>query len=371
LAHARRVRDRLPVIDFRLDPELELIRDTARQFAGEQLRPRDREHEAARAVTPSVRRAFREIGLAGVEWPACLGGADLGALARVVVLEELAAGDAGAAIALDPLGPAVYALAEAGEAAALRAHAVPLLDREDARAVLVWNGGAVAVRSGHATGVVPWVPADRADLVVLLDADSVAVVDSPIELAPLRGAGLRAAGASELRLAGAPIRDFWVDAAAARRALARARLSAAALLVGVMRASADFSREYALSRVAFGKPIAHHQALAFLITDMASAVDGARLLVHEAAARLDTGLDATEACATAFAEAAEQAVFVAPNAVQILGGHGFMQDYPVEKWMREARALSLGLGGVDAAREDAGRSALASEPLLDLVGAGA
>ncbi len=371
LAQAGRLRDRLPVIDFRLDPELELIRDTARQFAAEQLRPREREHETSRTVTGSVRRAFHEIGLAGVEWPASLGGADLGALARVVVLEELAAGDAGAAIALDPLGPAFYALAEAGEAAALRAHAAPLLDREGARAVLIWNGGAVAVRSGRATGVVPWVPADRVDLAVLLDADSVAVVDSPIELAPLRGAGLRAAGASELRLAAAPIRDFWVDAAAARRALARARLSTAALLVGVMRAAAEFSREYALSRVAFGKPIAHHQALAFLITDMASAVDGARLLVHEAAVRLDAGLDAAEACATAFAEAAEQAVFVAPNAVQILGGHGFMQDYPVEKWMREARALSLGLGGVDGAREDAGRSALAREPLLDLVGDGA
>jgi len=368
LARAPGLRDRLPVIDFRLDPELELIRDTARQFAGAELRPRDREHESARGVGASVRRAFREIGLAGVDWPASLGGADLGALARAVVQEELAAADAGAAIALDPLGSAFHALSQAGEAAALRAHAAPLLDRDGARAVLVWNDGAVAVRAGQATGVVPWVPADRVDVAVLLDTESIAVVDSSIEVASLRGAGLRAAGAAELRLTGAPIREFWVDRAAARRALARARLDAAALLLGVARAAAEFSRTYALSRVAFGRPIAHHQALAFLITDMAAAVDGTRLLVHEAAVRLDGGEDAIEACATAFAEAAEQAAFVTPNAVQILGGHGFMQDYPVEKWMREARVLSLGLGGVDAAREDAGCYALAREPLLDLVG---
>jgi alkylation response protein AidB-like acyl-CoA dehydrogenase len=59
-------------------------------------------------------------------------------------------------------------------------------------------------------------------------------------------------------------------------------------------------------------------------------------------------------------------MFVTPNGVQVLGGHGFMQDYPVEKWMREARALGLLAGGVDAAREDAGRELAACEPPLAL-----
>ena len=143
--------------------------------------------------------------------------------------------------------------------------------------------------------------------------------------------------------------------AAARRCLARARLYQTAMLIGVMREAADYSREYALDRVAFGKPIAHHQALAFLIVDMATAVDSARLLCHEAAWRLDGGVAAEEACATAFVEAVEAAGFVTPNAVQILGGHGFMLDHPVEKFMREARSLGLVLGGVDLAREEAGR----------------
>ena len=93
---------------------------------------------------------------------------------------------------------------------------------------------------------------------------------------------------------------------------------------------------------------------------MHGAVESVRALVHEAAWRLDAGAaaeDAAEACASAFVEAAEQAMFVTPNGVQVLGGHGFMQDYPVEKWMREARALGLLRGGVDAAREDAGARA--------------
>jgi alkylation response protein AidB-like acyl-CoA dehydrogenase len=134
----------------------------------------------------------------------------------------------------------------------------------------------------------------------------------------------------------------------------------ASLLVGVMRQAAEFSREYALEREAFGRPIAHHQGLAFLITDMRAAVDGARLLLHEAAWRADRGVGCEAAAAAAFAEAVDASLLVGPNGVQILGGHGFVQDYPVEKYMRESRALGLTLGGVDAAREEAGRALCAS-----------
>jgi alkylation response protein AidB-like acyl-CoA dehydrogenase len=350
------------MIDFELGEELELIQETARAFAAEQLRPREREFEAARAVGDDVRGVFTEIGLAALELPEELGGAGLGALARVLVVEELAAGDAGAAVALDPLGPALYPLRELGGEEALRELGLPLLERPGARAVLVWNGdGVLALRDGRVHGALPWVPAERVDLLVALDGDGAFAVEEGLDCQPLRGAGLRAAGACEVALDGAPLRRQWRDPGAARRALARARLYTAALLVGSMRAASDFSRAYAIERVAFGRPIAHHQALAFLIADMASAVDATRLLVWDAAWRLDRGAEALEACAGAFAEAAEQAMFVTPNGVQILGGHGFMQDYPVEKFMRESRALGLLLGGIDAAREDAGRELVAAK----------
>ena len=355
------------MIDFEIGEELELLRDTARAFAADHLVPRMRELEAARAVPEDIRQAFTQIGFAGLEVPEHLGGAGLGALARVLVLEELGAGDPGAALALDPLGPVLYPLLELGGDEAVRDLGLPLLQRPGARAVLAWNGaGSLEVRGQHVHGTIPWVPADRVDLLVALDRDGATAVVDGIACEPLRGAGLRAAGASALRLDGAPVARRWRDPADAARALARARLFAAGLLVGVMRAAAEYSRAYALDRVAFGRPIAHHQALAFLIADMATAIDGARLLLWDAAWRLDRGADAREACATAFIEAAEQAMFVGPNGVQILGGHGFMQDFPVEKHMREARVIGLMLGGIDAAREDAGRELIATAGRVSL-----
>jgi alkylation response protein AidB-like acyl-CoA dehydrogenase len=346
------------VIDFELEPELELLRETARAFAADHLRPNDRSHESSRGVAPEIVEAYREIGLQGLELSEALGGAGLGALARAVVLEELAFGHAGATLALDPLGAALYPLTEFGGDEAVRRLGLPLLETPGSRAVLVWQPE--AARSGCAGRAIslelPWVPADRVDLLVVLGEAEAAVVREGFSLDPIRGAGLRAAGASALRIDGGHVVATFAGSASARRTLARARLHSAAMLVGVMRASAEYSRAYALERVAFGRPIAHHQALAFLIADMASAVEGTRLLVQEAAWRLDRAEECSEGCAAAFLEAAEQALFVTPNGVQILGGHGFMQDYPVEKFMREARVLGLLYGGSDAAREDAGRA---------------
>ncbi len=354
------------MIDFSLPEELELLRETARSFARSELAPREREHESAREIGAALRERFAKTGLGSVELPEELGGAELGALARVLVLEELAAADAGAALALDPLGPALYALREL-EAASFRELGQALLATPAARAVLAFDlAGALEQRGDRWRGGIAWVPADRVDLLVVLRTDAIVVVREGIKLEPVRGSGLRAAGASTLRLEDARSVAHREDREAAARARARARLFGAALLVGVMRAAADFSREYALQRVAFGRPIAHHQALAFLIADMASALEGSRLLVQEAAARLDGGAPAEEACASAFLEAAEQAMFVVPNGLQILGGHGFMLDYPLEKWMREARALGLLFGGVDAAREDAGAELAASRTPVEL-----
>jgi alkylation response protein AidB-like acyl-CoA dehydrogenase len=352
------------VIDLELDDELSLLQETTRAFGAEWLRPREREHEEARAVSPEAREAFDKIGLACVELPERLGGAGLGALARALVLEELGAADAGAALALDPLGPALYALQELAQGT-LDELGTPILRETGARAVVVPQG-AFHAQGERLRGEVPWVPADRVDLLVVLGAKEILVVREGIECEPVRGAGLRAAGASSLALVDAPVCARVRDAAAATRARARGRLYVAALLVGVMRTAAETSRAYALERVTFGRPIAHHQSLAFLIADLAAALEGARLLLWEASCRLDTGRAASEACATAFLESAEQAMFVTPNALQILGGHGFMQDYPLEKWMREARALGLLFGGVDAAREEAGAELAASTSPIQL-----
>jgi alkylation response protein AidB-like acyl-CoA dehydrogenase len=342
------------MIDFELPPELVVLEETTREIARSRLAPEERRLEAE-GVDTDLRRLFSEVGLAAIELPEALGGAALGALARCVVLEELGAGDPGAALALDPLGPAAYVLDEFGGDALARLGA-PLLETPGARAVLVYDSRPrLAERDVRVDGTLPWIPSDRVDLLVVLEMERAYAVREGLELTPLRGAGLRAAGASALRLVAAPILESWVSTPAARRAHARTRLYVASLLVGVMRRALDYARDYALERVAFGRPIAHHQAMAFLLTDLTMAVEACRSLVREAAWRLDQGHDAVSACASAHLECCEQAMVVTPNAIQILGGHGFMMDHPVEKFMRDARALTLLYGGVDPARDDAAR----------------
>jgi alkylation response protein AidB-like acyl-CoA dehydrogenase len=342
------------------DEDLQLIAETARRFGEDVLAPRMRSAEADRAVDSETQRAFAEIGLAGLELPEELDGAGLGSVARVLVNEELGATDAGAALALDRLGPALYPIMEMGGD-------LSRLSEGHGRILLVTDlDGEFEIHTDSVSGTSPWVPACEVDAIVILTNDEAAVVREGFTIEPIRGAGLRAAGAGVLHITDARTNARLSDPLGAARARARARLYVASLLLGVLRASCDFSREYAKERKAFGKPIAHHQALAFLITDMQMALDGARLLVHEAAWRLDAGLPAESAAASALAECIDASRSIGPSGVQILGGHGFMADYPVEKHMREARALGLLFGGFDAAIEESGQQLCKSDAPLEI-----
>lgn len=342
------------MIDFSTGDELDLVAETASRFADAQIAPRLRELELAGGVPAALAAEARDIGFDRIDWPEACGGAQMGAVGRAIALEQLAGACPGATLALLPMGSVAQALLAFGGEAALRDQAERLADLPGGRAVLVFDHrGALRQEAGRLDGVLPWVPAGRVDLLAVLSSDGLRLVTDGVEATSVPGSGLRAAGASELRLTQAPIAASWTDPAAAAIALAQARLHVAALMVGQMHAAAEFSRQYALERVAFGKPIAHHQALAFLIVDMHAAVATTRQLVREAAWRLDAGVPAASAAAAAFIEAAETGLFIGSNAVQILGAAGFMRDYPVEKQMRELRALGLLLGGADAARDDA------------------
>lgn len=353
-------------MDLNPDEDLELITETARRFGEEMLTPKLRDAEAARGIDEATRQAFAETGLSGLEWPEEADGAGLGCVARALVNEELGAADAGAALALDDHGPALYPILEMGGDLSILADSRPSANEEqNRRSLLVTDfDGKLVIDNDRVNGLVSWVPASEANSIVVFTGDQAAIIRSGFTIDPIRGAGLRAAGAGELRFVDAEIQGLLVDPNGAARARARARLYVASLLLGVMRAACDFSREYAKERKAFGKPIGHHQALAFLITDMQMALDGARLLVHNAAWRLDNGLPSESSAASAFAECIEASRLIGPSSVQILGGHGFMADYPVEKHMREARALGLLLGGFDAAIEESGNQlCLSDEPL--------
>jgi alkylation response protein AidB-like acyl-CoA dehydrogenase len=122
--------------------------------------------------------------------------------------------------------------------------------------------------------------------------------------------------------------------------LAHSRVAMGAAAVGVARAAYEYALDYAKQRVQFGEPIAHRQSIAFMLADMATDVDEARLMVWEAAWKLDQDQDAVHD-ATVLKHHIDRLVLnVADRAVQILGGYGYIREYPVELWLRNARSFA-------------------------------
>ncbi|WP_255487373.1 acyl-CoA dehydrogenase family protein [Oceanospirillum sediminis] len=115
----------------------------------------------------------------------------------------------------------------------------------------------------------------------------------------------------------------------------------AALAVGVARAAYEYALEYAQKRVQFGQPVISNQAISFMLADMATEIDAARLLVWRAASLVDKNLPANAQASMAKVYATDMAVKATNNAVQILGGMGVMRDHPVEKWARDAKVLQI------------------------------
>jgi acyl-CoA dehydrogenase len=123
--------------------------------------------------------------------------------------------------------------------------------------------------------------------------------------------------------------------------LDRTRPGVSGLAVGIAQAAFEFASEYAKERVQFGVPIAMHQAVAFMIADMATKIEASRLLVWQSASLLDQGKRNTLAASHAKRFAADSAMEVTVDAVQVYGGYGFIKEYPVEKLMRDAKIMQL------------------------------
>jgi len=123
------------------------------------------------------------------------------------------------------------------------------------------------------------------------------------------------------------------------RLLAHSQIALAAMAVGVMRGALEYAINYAKERVQFGVPIATKQAIAFMLAECAIEVDATRLMVWEAAWKLDQGQDATKEAYLAKQYADKAVLMVADSAVQTLGGHGYIREHPVERWLRNARGF--------------------------------
>jgi alkylation response protein AidB-like acyl-CoA dehydrogenase len=126
--------------------------------------------------------------------------------------------------------------------------------------------------------------------------------------------------------------------------LASAQVAIGALAVGVAKAALDYALPYAKEREVWGVPIAQRQSIAFMLAEMAAEIEANRLLVWEAAWMLDQGKDVSKEAYLAYTSAVDMVMMVTDRAVQILGGYGFIREYPVELWMRNGRGFSTFTG---------------------------
>jgi len=127
----------------------------------------------------------------------------------------------------------------------------------------------------------------------------------------------------------------------AMSALDSGRVTIAAMAVGICQGSLDVAGAYACERMSMGRPIIEHQGIGFMLADMACRTESARLLVRQAAALRDAGLPCSEQAAIAKCVATDAAVAVSTDAVQVLGGYGYTREYPVERYMRDAKVMQI------------------------------
>jgi alkylation response protein AidB-like acyl-CoA dehydrogenase len=357
------------VISFELSEEQQIARDSLHEFAQTALRPIARECDEASALPQSFLDEAWQLGLVSTQLPEAFGGGGepRSPITNALVLEELAWGDTGLALAAVAPAAFAFAVADSGTEAQQRA-LLPLFcgPRFHAAALAVIEPGPAADAALPRTLAEPkgsgfvlsgskrFVPlADRAShfLVIARNNGGIDAFVVPRDASGLRigepdpKLGLRALPTASLELERvelpAEARLGGTRGCDVRRILDSARSAIAVALVGLARGVLDYAIPYAKERHAFGTAIARKQSIAFRLADMHIETESMRWLCWKAASRLERGLSATRAAHHAHAYAAEQAMWIADEGIQVLGGHGFIREHPVEMWYRNARTLSV------------------------------
>jgi acyl-CoA dehydrogenase len=366
------------MLSFDIGEDLQAIRETVHRFAEDEIRPHLRDFEAAGALTDAFIHPYLELGLTAVHLPEAQGGMGMGMRAAAVIQEELAWGDIGVANALPGIDSVLFALQELGTPEQLERLVNPdranlhscvaliepapgfqladtwTLAEEDGDDYVLFGKKAFALNAGLATLYVvlaQTAPGSGFDglraFVIEPDTEGITAGERHHLL------GLNTAHFGELELFGCrvPKANMLTGDGDLRgglhRLVDRLRVVAGARIVGACRAAAEHAFKYGTEREAFGKPLYEHQGLSFMIADMATQIDIARLQLWRAAWAIDAGSpDAHRHVAMAFRRIAQLSEPITSNAVQLLGGHGYIQDHPVEKWMRDVRVQAL-IGGLE------------------------
>jgi alkylation response protein AidB-like acyl-CoA dehydrogenase len=357
------------MFDLQPSDEQQMLQESVRDFALARVRPAAEAADAGCATPAELLGQANELGLTMVGVPEELGGAveERSAVTSALMSEAFAQGDMGIAVAcLSPAGvstalslwgdadqQATYLPEFVGEN--VPAAAVALLEPRALFDPLKLQTTARAAEGGYVLqGVKSLVPraADSELFVVAADlagtGPSLFVVESKtsgISVEPEPAMGVRAAATGRLIFddvklpAGALLGGGDPDVY--RECVQLGRLGWCALAVGTGQAVLDYVKRYVNERTAFGEPISNRQAVAFTVANIAIELEGMRLATYRAASRVDQGLSFAREVALARRLAAEHGMEIGSNGVQLLGGHGYVKEHPVERWYRDLRAAGV------------------------------
>ncbi|MFF4872323.1 acyl-CoA dehydrogenase family protein [Streptomyces sp. NPDC090109] len=361
-------------MDLALSEEQEAVRRLAEDFVAREVTPHATAWDRAEEVDRGIVKKLGAVGFLGLTIPEEYGGSGGDHLAYCLVTEELGRGDSSVrGIVSVSLGLVAKTIASWGSEEQKRAWLPRLASGEalgcfgltepgtgsDAgnlatRAVrdgddYVVDGTKMFITNGTWADVVLLfartndAPGHRGVSAFLVPADAPGLTRRPVH----GKLGLRGQATAELVLEGvrvpaaAMLGPEGKGFAVAMSALAKGRMSVAAGCVGIARAALDAALRYAGEREQFGKPIASYQLVQELISDISVDVEAARLLTWRVADLIDRGLDFATAASRAKLFASEAAVRAANNALQVFGGYGYIDEYPVGKLVRDARVMTL------------------------------
>jgi len=360
-------------VSFALTDEQKALRDLAHEFAEKEIRPKAAEYDEHQTHPADVIAKAHEVGLMNPHVPEEFGGSGLGGFEGVLIGEELCWGCSGigTSIVANILGALPMLIA--GTEEQRREWLPPLLEEpiltsfaltepnagSDVSGIqttavrhgddYVINGSKMFItNAGHASWVVVFASTDKdaghrglTAFVVPTDLDGV-VVEKHLDKMGQRATDTSALAFQDVKV---PARNRLGEEGQgfkiAMQTLDRTRPGTAAGAVGVARAAFEHAVEYSKERVQFGQPVAMNQGVNFLVADMAAEIEASRLLVWQAAWLLDQGERATLQSSYAKRFAADTAMKVTTDAVQIFGGYGYIKEYPVEKLMRDAKLFQI------------------------------
>jgi len=364
-------------VDFQLTDDQRAIRDMVRDFARKEIVPNATQWDEDQHFPRDLFSQLGELGLLGVVVPEEYGGAGLGYMEYVAILEEIGAADGAIGLSVaahNSLCTNHLLLFGSDE---LRTEYLPKLasgewigawgltesqagsDAGGTRTTAVLDGDEW-VLNGSKTFITHASVGDAVVLVARTSAEGghhgISAFFVPFDRPGIEPGkkenklGMRASDTSSLVLEDCRIPANYLlggegeGFVQAMKVLDGGRISIAALSVGIARGALDATLSYASTREQFGKPISSFQLTRAKLADMATTIDAARLLTQRSAAMKDTGREVTRESAMAKVYASEVAVAVAEEAVQIHGGYGYTKDYPVERAWRDAKLCTIGEG---------------------------